>query len=405
MALNIAILLSVALTSLLLFSPRVSKSKVWRATVTPLASIIGSGFLVLAPILVSAYGRNAPLIMAGLCLGAYLFGSAIRFNILARSKPQPVEDMTAEGLELAASWALVFAFMISVGYYLNLFGAFAVSQTPFDGEINAKLLTSAVYILILAVGWFYGFKALERMEFAAVSGKLAIVVGLLVGLTWYFYLKASTTGLYFHAAQLSGWPAFTLAFGLIITVQGFETSRYLGNEYSPQTRIRSMRLAQLISAAIYMVYIGLFSYTFDRSEFHLSETAIIDMMGLITPVLIVLLVAAALAAQFSAAIADTSGSGGLVEELTRGRMTARYGYLLLVFIGIVMTWEANMFQIISYASRAFALYYTLQSAIAARHAFIMPGMPWYKKLGFSLLTVLGILIVLFGNDLESSNSG
>lgn len=405
MGLNIAIVVSVVLASLLLLSPRFSKNRVWRATVTPLASIIGSGFLVLAPILVSAYGRNAPLIMAGLCLGAYLFGAAIRFNILARNVSQHVEDQTVERLELGASWALVFAFMISVGYYLNLFGAFAVSQSPYDGHVNAKLLTSAVYILILVVGWFYGFKALEKMEYAAVTIKLAIIVGLLVGLTWYFYLKASTTGLYFHEAKLSGSPAFTLAFGLIITVQGFETSRYLGHDYDSGTRIKSMQLAQLICGVIYMIYIGLFAYAFDRSEFQLSETAIIDMIGLVTPLLTVLLVLAALAAQFSAAIADTSGSGGLVEELTRGRMTARYGYVLLVSIGLAMTWEADVFQIIAYASRAFAIYYTLQSAIAARRAFIIPGTQWQRKLGFSLLVALGTMIVLFGNDVESSNAG
>ena len=80
MLLNILIILSVIATGLLLLAPRLSKSQVWRATVTQLASIIGSGFLVLAPILVSDYGYIAPLIMAGLCLGAYLFGAAIRFS-------------------------------------------------------------------------------------------------------------------------------------------------------------------------------------------------------------------------------------------------------------------------------------------------------------------------------------
>lgn len=404
MALNVAILLSVVLASVLLLSPRFSKSKVWRATVTPLASIIGSGFLVLAPILVSAYGRNAPLVMAGLCLGAYLFGAAIRFNIFARNEPNPVEDVTAERLEIGASWALVFAFMISVAYYLNLFGAFGVSLTPYNGAINAKLLASAVYLLILVVGWLSGFKALEKMEYTAVTVKLAIIVGLLVGLVYYFYHKATTSGLYFHEADLSGWPAFTLAFGLIITVQGFETSRYLGHVYSPMTRIKSMQLAQVVSGVIYMLYITLFAYAFDRGEFQLSETAIIDMMGLITPIFPLLLVMAALAAQFSAAIADTSGSGGLFQELTRGRMTARYGYALLVAIGLFLTWKADVFQIIAYASRAFAIYYTLQSAIAARRAFIVPG-AWPQKVGFSLLVILGSMIVLFGNDVESSGTG
>ncbi len=404
MALDFMIVLSVLLTGVVLFLPRFAKSGLWRATVTPLASIIGSGFLVLAPILVSAYGRIAPLVMAGLCVGAYLFGAALRYNIAERNEAGASEDLYVERLEIAASWALVFAFMISVGYYLNLFGAFAISQTPFDGQTNAKLLTSAVYLLILTVGWFRGFRALEKMEYTAVTIKLAIIMGLLVGLCWYFYGKASNGDLFFHASTLTGWPALTLAFGLVITVQGFETSRYLGSEYSPQVRISSMQLAQIVCGIIYMVYIGLFAFAFDRSEFQLDETAIIDLMAMVTPLLTVLLVLAALAAQFSAAIADTSGSGGLVEELTRGRMTARYGYVLLVAIGIVMTWEADVFQIIAYASRAFAFYYTLQSAIAARRAFITSGSGWHRKLGFCVLVVAGAMIVLFGNDVESTNA-
>ena len=163
-----------------------------------------------------------------------------------------------------------------------------------------------------------------------------------------------------------------------------------------------MRLAQIVSAVIYMIYIGLFAYTFEREQFVLSETAIIDMLGIITPILPLLLVAAALAAQFSAAIADTSGSGGLVEELTRGRIDARTGYALLVAIGLILTWSANIFQIIAYASRAFALYYTLQSAIAARRAFLVLENR-LSGIGFILLAMLGTMIMLFGNDVESSN--
>ena len=402
MIFNILIVLSVIATGVVLFAPRLSKAPVWRATVTPLASIIGSGFLVLAPILVSDYGYVAPAIMAGLCLGAYLFGSAIRFNIFHRNVEEPVQNDGIDRLELAASWALVFAFTISVGYYLNLFGAFGVSLTSFDSSANAKLLTSTIYILILIVGWTRGFKALEKMEYGAVTLKLAIIVGLMVGLTWYFYQKASAGTLFLHPPALSGWPAITLAFGLIITVQGFETSRYLGHNYDAATRIRSMRLAQFVSALIYMIYIGLFAYSFEREQFALTETAIIDMMGIITPILPLLLVAAALAAQFSAAIADTSGSGGLIEELTRGRIKARTGYAILVGIGLFLTWSIDIFQIIAYASRAFALYYTLQTVIAARRAFLIPGNR-IRGFGFVLLAILGAMIVLFGNDVESSN--
>ena len=60
------ILLGVVLTGALLAWPRLAKAPLWRATITPLASIIGSGFLVLGPILDVSYGAYAPLVMLAL---------------------------------------------------------------------------------------------------------------------------------------------------------------------------------------------------------------------------------------------------------------------------------------------------------------------------------------------------
>jgi hypothetical protein len=139
--------------------------------------------------------------------------------------------------------------------------------------------------------------------------------------------------------------------------------------------------------------------SFEHEEFQLTETAIIDVMEIVSPILPWILVAGALAAQFSAAIADTSGSGGLIAELTKGRISPRNGYVLLAIIGLILTWSADVFQIISYASRAFALYYTLQAAIAARMAFLLPKQRWRGCL-FSLLVIFGILIVGFGDAVE-----
>ena len=96
MILNVVIIAAIIFAGALQLSPRLSRSPVWRATVTPLASIIGSGFLVLAPILVYAYGSKAPLVMGALVFGAYLFGSAIRFNITVRNGPVTFQDYVAE---------------------------------------------------------------------------------------------------------------------------------------------------------------------------------------------------------------------------------------------------------------------------------------------------------------------
>ena len=406
MFLNIAIILAVLVTALFLWMPKLHRSLTWQAMTTPLASIIGSGFLVLGPILDAAYGKYAPLIMAALCLGAYLYGAAIRYNMRAIDKLGGNIGATNGGargklvhqLEVFSSWSLGFAYVISVAYYLNLFGVFAVSLTDVSDPFNAKLLTTAMFVIILFVGWTRGFKSLEALEYVSVSAKLAIIAGLLVGLAIYVFGKAVDGQLIFNAAELTGWPAITLAFGLIVTVQGFETSRYLADGYDIKTRIRSMQWAQWLSTAIYMVYILLLTYIFSRGELEFSETAIVDMMVVVAPVLPVLLVAAALAAQFSAAVADTSGSGGLIAELTNNRLPPKFGYALLAAIGIALTWMSGVFEIISYASRAFAVYYSLQAAIAAITAR-KNGHRW-RFAGFTGLAIIGVMVVIFGQAVE-----
>lgn len=396
--LNFFILLATILTAGLLACPKLANAPLWRASITPLASIIGSGFLVLGPILDVSYGRYALVVMLVLCAVAYLFGASIRYNIATIDQAENLRPRAELRLETLSAWALAFAYVISVTYYLNLFGAFGVRLTPFDDPLHARLLTSAVLLLILLVGWGRGFAALERMEQVSVGIKLAIITGLIFGLGVYFVQQAGQGALVLNPPTVGIWGGLTLAFGLIVTVQGFETSRYLGDSYPARTRIRSMWLAQVISTIIYLIYIGFLSFAFPAGTLTLDETTIIDLMQIVAPILPILLVAAALSAQFSAAVADTSGSGGLIVELTKGRVSARQGYAILVGIGLIMTWVYDVFQIISYASRAFALYYALQAAIAALAA--MRQKHTGKALLFTAATLLATLIVTLGRAVE-----
>lgn len=395
--LSALILSVVVLFGAVLIWPRVANSILWRATITPLASIIGSGFLVLGPILDVSYGRYAPLVMIGLCAIAYLFGSAIRFNI-ADIETNTSQSALLVRLEVAASIVLTFAFIVSVAYYLNLFGAFGVSLTDLNDSFHANLLTTVVFMLILFTGLTRGFSALERMEQISVGLKLAIIAGLIFGLVVHFGQVSGEGGLKFDQPQVTGWASVTLMAGLIVTVQGFETSRYLGATYDAKLRIRSMRLAQWISTAIYCLYIVLLTYAFESDPLSLDETAIIDLMQVVAPILPLLLVVAALSAQFSAAIADTSGSGGLMTEVTKGKVTEKLAYSLLVGIGVLLTWTANIFEIISYASRAFALYYSIQAIIAAIRAADR-GLTG-RSLLFVTMGILGGAITLFGTPVE-----
>ncbi len=395
---NTIILVTVAITAAILLWPKLANSTGWRAMITPLASIIGSGFLVLGPILNDSFGMLAPLMLLILCGVAYLFGHAIRFNIAEINSGTP-RPFLAERMETASSWMLSFAYFISVAYYLNLLGAFGMRLTPWNTPFNARLLTTAVFLFILFTGWTRGFKALERLEEYSVGLKLAIIAGLLVGMGFYFTNRAVEGALLLNPPTVTGWPALTLAFGLLITVQGFETSRYLGETYDAKTRIRSMKQAQWLSTLIYIVYIVLLAYVFAPGTMKLTETAIIDMMEVVAAILPFLLIAAALAAQFSAAIADTSGAGGLVEELTSHRLKPRDAYAVLVAVGLLLTWATDIFQIIAYASRAFALYYGLQAAIAAVTAAKTPRLHRAKWF-YGALAILGFAIAIFGRAVE-----
>jgi hypothetical protein len=380
----------------MLFHPRMIGSEYWRATVTPLASIIGSGFLVLAPILIRDFGHWAVLVMAGLCLTTYAIGAAIRWNILILDgtfELLPLSRWEA-GLERLSSIALSFAYVISVCYYMNLYGAFSVSLTRFSDVVYGKLVTTATLVVIAVIGWLRGLRGMEKAEEISVGVKLAIIAGLLVGMG-HHAMGLMLAGTAAHNNVNVGWRSLRIAFGLLITVQGFETSRYLEEEHDAATRIKTMRYAQWISAAIYIVFIGLASVSFSTAVIGPRETAVIQMTSHIATLLPVLLVVAALAAQFSAAVADTNGGGGLMQEMSRGRISSRTSYVILVAASITLTWMADIYEIISYASRAFAIYYGLQSTLSTFLSIRTSGFS-IKTLGFALLALFSFTVALLG---------
>jgi len=57
---------------ILLFSKKILRNELWRATIIPLASIIGSGFLIAAPLLNNLSGDKAPYLMFGLCALSFM---------------------------------------------------------------------------------------------------------------------------------------------------------------------------------------------------------------------------------------------------------------------------------------------------------------------------------------------
>ena len=189
--------------------------------------------------------------------------------------------------------------------------------------------------------------------------------------------------------------------GMLIVVQGFETSRYLGSNHSATERIQTMRWAQLLSGAIYLVFIGLVTVLF-HDGFGSDVTAIVHMTQPVAVVLPMLIAIAAVGSQFSAAVADNEGAGGLLEDITKKRLPMRYGYLLILLVTLALTWETNVNEIIAYASRAFALYYALQCVVAFFMAYRVKSLPKreLRLCQFAVLSLICILVFALGLPAE-----
>ena len=97
----------------------------------------------------------------------------------------------------------------------------------------------------------------------------------------------------------------------------------------------------------------------------IEETAIIDILAPLGWAVAPLVTLTALASQLSAAVADMNGAGGLVRSASSNRVSVKWGYAGTATVAIAITLAANLFEIIVYASKAFVLYYGLQSATAA----------------------------------------
>ncbi len=402
MANAIAVLVFVAAAALFL-SPRLRASTIWRATVTPLASIIGSGFLVSLPLLAEDMGTRAILGMMGLCAGAYALGSAIRFNIRHGETLFEKRDHHAlNRVENLSHLALAGAYFISVTYYLTLLSSFALKGFGFVDPFVARLLTTILLLLLGGYGVWKDLRGLESVEEYAVGLKLAVIAAVLAALA-FFNVSEAIAG---EWRLPEVFPAFTWhtvreLLGLLIIVQGFETSRFLRDEYDAQTRIRTMRYAQIISTAIYAAFFLLATVTIGQQTDRQDIAAVTSMLAGVASILPLILIGGSICAQASAAVADAIGASGL---LTEAKLLKRHtGYPVVAAAGILLVWTVDVFGVISLASRAFALFYFLQCIVAVTVLRDTSHIKYrrVRQVGFSLLALITLAVVVYGIPAEA----
>lgn len=381
-----------------LLRPVVRDSELWRATVTPLASIIGSGFLVVAPLLAVTVGSAALLAMLGIVALSLLIGNAIRYNIRYDGRDLVSNSISGTAmLERLSDLAVALAYIVSVAFYIRLLASFVLTFFPIESAYPGDALATAVLLFIGFYGRKNGLRGLERLEEYSVTVKLAIIVSLLLWLSYHnvvFGYQLNTL----QVRDYSLWDQIRILAGMILIVQGFETSKYLGSEYSPAVRARTMFWAQILASIIYLIFIALvMPYMVNLDTATISETSLIDAVAVITVLLPPLLVVAAVMSQFSAAIADTLGAGGVLEQESKGRLKPAVIYPTITIVASLLIWTTNIFELVSIASRAFALFYGLQALLAVRLAlFQEQGVRRIMLvLAYLALAVLMALVVIF----------
>ena len=125
----------------------------------------------------------------------------------------------------------------------------------------------------------------------------------------------------------------------------------------------------------------------------MSSVLIVTLTIVIVVVLPLLLTITAVGSQFSAAVADTSGAGGLLADLSKDRLREKWAYLVILGVTVLLTWIADVNEIISYASRAFAAYYFLQCLVAG----VLARQQGSKRLFlFALLALICLAVSVLG---------
>lgn len=365
---DIVIIATLIIVFLTLVSGPVRNSDNWSATVTPLASIIGSGFLVSVPLLASAIGVWAVIAVAGLTILTYLIGGALRYNI-RYAEPILADAKAGHGIksiETASHLVLIAAYFISVAYYLALLAVFGLTLVGWNDPTLGKSIATAMVLGICLVGATKGLEGVERAEKFTVSANLAAIAALLLSLALfglnlpseYSWTAATSEN---HAFD---WDTVRFLMGLLIIVQGFETTRFMGELYDPETRIKAMKRAQITSSVVYVVFFILMLPLFPYFTSATDVAGFIDVIKRVSPWLPLVVTAGAIASQFSAAVADSIGASGLVSDTTHKHVTVKHAYIVIGAVAILTIWLTDVVSIVALASRSFALFYALQCIVA-----------------------------------------
>jgi amino acid transporter len=290
-----------------------------------------------------------------------------------------------------ADGVIVVAYVISVALYLRIMAEYLVGFfTAAGSALWEPIIACVAVVVIVAVGALRGFAGLDRLDRVSLGAVLVLTTVLGVVLLVHDGRAVVTGSLTLPPVPpVASLSTLLILGGLVITVQGFETVRYLGAEYDAPTRVWASRLAQLVSSTIYVGFVAVATPVMGLGTSAGPDNTLLDITGRLAPWLALPLVLSAVLSQFSAAIADTSAADGNLLGLSRW-FRGRRAYLISGAAAILLAALVPTLTIVTIASRAFAAYYAIQAVIAVR-----TSEGWARKLGFGALAGVMLAVTLF----------
>ena len=367
------------------------------ATVTPLASIFGSGFLIIIPILERELGALAVVGMAGVCLVAWMVGIAIRHNVAV---VEPLSDdgrldPTTARIDRASDLVIVVAYVISVALYLRILALFVIGYVSTGSGASERLLAVILVALITAVGLVRGLAGLELLERLALGSVLVLVLAIGARFAGSDASQLLGRGLRLPPVPSPGLVSVLLVLGgIVITVQGFETVRYL-QHIDRRARIAGCRLSQLISSTVYILIVALATPLMGLGTRSGADPGLLQLVQRVAPLLVLPLVLCAVLSQFSAATADTEAGVGNLRVIGWKPLRGRRRYLLVGGAAALLAGTLGTYVIIMVASRAFAAYYALQCTVALRTSKRAS-----TRVGYGVLALLMMAITLLAEPAQ-----
>ncbi|KTG29391.1 hypothetical protein [Haloferax profundi] len=404
MSLVISIVVVVTLLGLsaVLYSSRVQNSEQYQATVVPLANIMDIGFVAMTPIIVFIIGLESPIVMFGLCALGFAMGWVMRYNIRA-FEPVSGEKGTLHNVARVGQASLLVASLVNVAYYLQLMGGVIVLLIAVPLGINLDPGVSrgsglAVLSLVALglIGFARGLDQLNNLGNKTTAFNLAAVTAIIVGFLAYNVdvALAGNWALPDYNPPVTS-EGLRQILGLFAIVQGFEASRYIGDQYSPDLRIKTMRLAQIIATIAFVLFplsaLLLFAV---NSPGTADPIAVVLIAGVASPLLPWLILFLAVGSQASAAVNAISSRSAVMIELTEGGVEQRYTYPILAIGAIAVVLVTDVLSAVAVASRVFAAFFAVQCLIALVMASRENQM--VRFVGTGLVGLAMLIIAIFG---------